>query len=277
MVSAVTDGVYDTKNSTPKQNTRSTTYPSLQYEYMALNHKRSLFSSQTVRSAISSAIDRSVVVKECYTGNAMEANSPIHPAAHDLAESSILSQYNLSGANEMLFLEGYTLDEKTRLLADQNGRKFSFELLVNEENPERIKTAEILTQQLFNAGIEVRIKKLPFENYLSAIKSGSYDAYLGGTRLHNPYDYEALLSKNGALNNYGGESDYMELALSALCSAPTEDSLSDAAFNFEEVFLREQPVCGIVFRTDVLMTSQNVLGKLLPTVNSPYKNIYRWS
>ena len=75
----------------------------------------------------------------------------------------------------------------------------------------------------------------------------------------------------------GGGSDYMELALSALCSAPTGDSLSDAAFNFEEVFLREQPVCGLVFRSEYLMTSQNVLGKLMPTINAPYRNIYRWS
>jgi len=277
LVDAVTDKAYDTQNSTPKQTTRMTLYPSMQYEYMAINHKRGVFSSQTIRSAISSAIDRSAIVKNCYLGNAMEANAPIHPAAQDLAESSLLSQYNLSGANEMLFLEGYTIDESTRLLVGKDGRKLSFELLVNKENAERIKTAELLAQQLFAAGIEVNIKELPFEDYLKTIKSGNYDAYLGGTLFQNPYDYEALLSKDGALNNYGGGSDYMELALSALCSAPTGDSLSDAAFNFEEVFLREQPVCGLVFRSEYLMTSQNVLGKLMPTINAPYRNIYRWS
>ena len=277
LIDAVTDKAYDTQNSTPKQNTRITIYPSMQYEYMATNHKRGVFASQTIRSAISSAIDRSAIVKNCYMGNAMEANAPIHPAAQDLAESSLLSQYNLSGANEMLFLEGYTLDEKTRLLIGKDGKKLSFELLVNKENSERIKTAELLAQQLFAAGIEVKIKELPFEDYLKSIRSGNYDAYLGGTLLQNPYDYEALLSKDGELNNYGGGSDYMELALSALCSAPTGDSLSDAAFNFEEVFLREQPVCGLVFRSESLMTSQNVLGKLIPTINAPYRNIYRWS
>lgn len=277
LIDAVTDKSYDTRNSIPKQTTRMTVYPSMQYEFMATNHKRGVFASQTIRSAVSSAIDRSAIVKNCYMGNAMEANAPIHPAAQDLAESSILSQYNLSGANEMLFLEGYTFDEKTRLLVGKDGRKLSFELIVNKENPERIKTAELLAQQLFSAGIEVNVKELEFENYIKAIKGGNYDAYLGGTLLANPYDYEALLSKDGELNNYGGGSDYMELALSALCSAPTGDSLSDAAFNFEEVFLREQPICGLVFRAESLMTSQNVLGKLMPSINAPYRNIWRWS
>ena len=277
LINAVTDKTYDTQNSTPKKTTRVTSYPSLQYEYMAMNHKSGVFASQTVRSAISSAIDRSGIVQNCYLGNAMEANAPIHPAAQDLAESSILSQYNLSGASEMLFLEGYKIDESTQLLKDKNGRKLSFTLLVNEDNHQRVKTAQLLSQQLFNAGIEVRINEVGFDEYIKRIESGNYEAYLGGIILNNPYDYEALLSKTGELNTYNGNSDYMELALSALCNAPTTDSLSDAAFNFEEVFLREQPVCGLVFKTNSLLTSETVLGKLMPTVNAPYKNLWRWS
>lgn len=277
LISVVTDGVFDTENSAPKQNTRTTTYPSTQYEYMAMNHNRSIFASQTVRCAVSSAIDRTSIVKNCYGGNAMEANAPIHPAALDVAESSILSQYNLSGASEMLFLEGYTLDEGTRLLQDKNANKLSFTLLVNEENQNRIKTAQLLAQQLFAAGIEVNIKELPFDEYVAMIKSGNFDAYLGGTRLQNLYDFEALLSSDGTLNNYGYSGEYMQLALSALCSASGMDARSDAVFNFEEVFLREQPLCGLVFRMGSLMTDQNVMGKLMPEINAPYRNIWRWS
>ena len=277
IVNAVTDNVYDRQNSNPKQNTRTTSYPSLQYEYMAINHVGTIFSSPTVRSAVSSAIDRSAIVQNCYMGNAMEANAPIHPAAQDLAESSILSQYNLSGASEMLFLEGYVIDESTQLLTDSEGNKLSFTLLVNEDNPERVKTAQLLSQQLFAAGIEVKVSEMPFEEYVENIESGNYEAYLGGIILSNPYDYESLLGVEGVLNNYGGESESIELALSALCSAPTTDSLSDAAFNFEEVFLREQPVCGLLFKTNSLMTTKNVLGKLMPTVNYPYRNLWNWS
>ncbi len=277
IISAVTDNVYDKQNSNPKKNTRTTSYPSLQYEYMAINHVDTIFSSPTVRSAVSSAIDRASIVQNCYMGNAMETNAPIHPAAQDLAESSILSQYNLSGASEMLFLEGYTVDETIGLLVDSEGNELSFTLLVNEDNSERVKTAQLLSQQLFSAGIEVIVKELPFEEYIENIESGNYEAYLGGIILNNPYDYTALLARDGSLNTYGGESETMELALKALCSAPTTDSLSDAAFNFEEVFLREQPVCGLLFKTNFLMTSQNVLGKLLPTVNYPYRNLSAWS
>ncbi len=277
LLSSVTDGVFDTENTPPKMNTRTTLYPSGEYEYMAMNHRREIFKSPTVRNAVSSAIDRGAIVKDSYGGSAMAADTPIHPAAKNVAESSLLSQYSLANASEMLFLEGYTLDEDTRLLKDSNNRKLSFNLLVNEENLKRVKTAELLTKQLFAAGIEVNVIKLSFDDYIERIENGNFDAYLGGTRLQNLYDFEALFSEDGKLNNYGYSGEYMQLALSGLCSAPGQDSLSDAVFNFEEVFLREQPVCGLVFRMGTLLTAENVMGKLLPGINAPYRNIWRWS
>lgn len=277
LLSSVTDGVFDTENTPPKMNTRTTLYPSGQYEYMAMNHRRGIFTSQTVRNAVSSAIDRSAIVSDCYGGSAMAANSPIHPAAQNIAESSLLSQYSLANASEMLFLEGYTLDESTRILKDSNNKKLSFNLIVNEENLKRVKAAELLTAQLFAAGIEVNVIKLSFDDYIERIESGNFDAYLAGTRLQNLYDFEALLSEDGKLNNYGYSGEYIQLALSGLCSAPGQDALGDAVFNFEEVFVREQPVCGLVFRMETLLTAENVMGKLLPQINAPYRNIWRWS
>lgn len=277
LISAVTGGSYDMENATPKSNSRSTMYPSSEYEYMALNHKNEFFSSQTVRSAVSSAIDRSAVVKECYMGAALEANAPIHPGAMDMAESTVLSQYSLSNAAELLFLEGYSIPEGEQLLKNSEGKKFSFELLVNEENQNRIKTAELIAQQLFLAGIEVNVKALPFDDYAQRISIGKFDAYIGGTRLNNLYDYEFLLASDGELNNYNYDGKDISLALEGLSLASNADAMNNAVFNFEEVFLREQPVCGLVFKMNTLLTAENIIGKLLPNMNSPYRNINGWS
>ena len=117
---------------------------------------------------------------------------------------------------------------------------------------------------------------LPFEEYLERISNGNFDAYLGGTRFRNVYDFDALLSENGALNNYGYKSEYIEMALDALNTAPGQDSLSDAVFKLEELFVREQPVIGLLFKNRTLLVAENVNGDILPSVNAPYKNIDRW-
>ncbi len=277
LLSAVTDNSFDLENNTPRINTKTHLYPTSEFEYMALNHSRGVFMSQAVRCAVSYAIDRSDVVKNCYQNGAVEVNAPIHPSAQNITESSILSQYSLANASEMLFLEGYALDENTRLLKDGNGNILSFSILVNEDNLPRMKTAEVLAKQLFAAGIDVKVVSLPFDNYLERIKNGEFDAYLGGARLRNFYDFEALLREDGSLNNYGYKSEFMDLALNAINSSRGNDSLSDALFNFEEVFLREQPILGLVFRNRVLLTSENIKGEITPGVNTPYKNIHSWS
>lgn len=277
LLSAVTDNSFDLENNTPRINTKTHSYPTSEFEYMALNHNRGVFVSQAVRSAVSYAIDRSDIVQNCYQNEAVAVNAPIHPSAQNVTESSILSQYSLVNASEMLFLEGYTLDENTRLLKDGNGNVLSFSILVNEENLPRTKTAEVLAKHLFAAGIDARVVSLPFDEYLERIKNGEFDAYLGGARLRNFYDFEALLREGGSLNNYGYKSEFMDLALNAINSSRGNDSLSDALFNFEEVFLREQPILGLVFRNRVLLTSENIKGEITTGVNTPYKNIHSWS
>jgi len=277
ILSAVTDQSFDSENASPRAGSKTYSYPSTEFEYIALNHNKGIFQSQNIRSAVSYAIDRTTIVNECYNGGAMEANAPIHPAAEGVAESSIQSQFSLANANEMLFMEGYTMDESTKLLKDSQNNTLSFTLLVNEDNPQRMKTAQLLVKQFFAAGIDVNVTALPFEEYLERISSGNFDAYLGGTRLRNVYDFDALLSENGALNNYGYKSEYIEMALDALNTAPGQDSLSDAVFNFEELFVREQPVIGLLFKNRTLLVAENVNGDILPSVNAPYKNIDRWS
>ena len=275
-VNVITDYSYDFQNNTPKSTTNVITYPSLQYEFLAFNHSRSIFSSQAIRSAVSCAIDRSAIVEEVYPSKAHPANTPAHPVANEMSMASVGSQYNLSNALETLFLEGYSINENTGILQNGNGEKLTFTLLVNRENNSRVMTAQILRSQLFLAGIEVNIRELDFETYLSEIEAGNYDAYLGGAQISNMYDFEAFFAPGAKLNNFRYTSEYMNAALSELANASTDDMRATAIVSFEEIFLREQPLCGLVFKNDNLMVSESIFGELTPYPDMPYKNIDKW-
>ena len=276
LINAITSETFDSENSVPKDKTRITPYPDARYEYLVFNHDRKPFDSQIVRSAVSSAIDREAIVKECYAQNAVAVNLPLHPMASEAEASSNASAYSLANTNELLFMEGFVKDEKTGVLRDKNSKEFTFKILVNSENQSRIKTANLISRQLFAAGINAVVKEADFDEYQALIKRGEFDAYIGGTRLFNLYDFEFLLSKGGVLNNYGYESPQMEAVIEAISSAPSDESRVSALLNFEEVFLREQPVCGIAFKTENLMTAENLSGNIEAGLNNPYKSISQW-
>lgn len=276
VIDAITGDYFDLSNYVIKSNMRSVRYSSPKYEFLAFNHKSTLFDSSSMRSAVSLALDRKQIVEEAYGLNAVATNVPIHPNAES-ASLLTYSEYNLNSAVEMFYYEGYSIEKETNVMKNEKGEKLKFTILVNEENESRVKCAEIIKNQLLKAGIEVIVNAQPYEFYIDSIKNGNFEAYLGGVKSANIYDYEYLFSTEGEMNNYGYSSRYMELALAAISSSPDSATLENATENFDEVFTREQPVCGIAYLSDVLITSDSVKGKLLPQLNSPYANCKGWS
>jgi len=277
IIDAVTGESIDLSNYALKGGERSARYPSSNFEFMAFNNSSGIFSSKEMRTAISMAIDRSEIVNEAYGGGAAAANSPLHPKAEIAAPSPVFAEYNKEVCFETLFYEGYSMNEKTGLLTNEKGETISFSILVNKDNSYRIKCAELIVNHLKQAGIGARVQAEEFENYLSLISSKNFDAYLGGTKLLNLYDYEFMFSEGGSLNNYGCVGEEMQAALLSIASSPSDDALENAAKNFEDVFVREQPICGIAYLSDVLISSDIVKGSLLPSPGFPYAGISGWS
>lgn len=275
MLTAVSGDTFDLSNNALKEDMRATAYPSSRYEYIAFNHEKELFASSGVRSAVSNAINRDEIISECYGSYADAANIPLHPAGKDIAPSPTLCAYDLDNAMEMLFYEGYGTNESDILL-NEKGEPFAFTLLVNEENAARCRTADIIASQLLKAGMTVRITRTDYETYKSLIERGDYDAYLGGTAAGNIYDFEYLLSADGKLNNYGYRGNYMELALSNMASSPSRGSFEEAALNFGEVFVREEPVCGLLFVRDAVVSARSLKNAPAPALFSPFANIADW-
>lgn len=275
MLTAISGDSFDLSNNALKDDMRATAYPSSRYEYIAFNHERSIFSSSGVRSAVSNAIDRSEIVSECYGSYADAANIPLHPSGKDIAPSPTLSAYDLDNAMEMLFYEGYGTNE-TNILLNEKGEPFGFTLLVNEENTARCRAADIIASQLLKAGMTVRVTRTDYETYKSLIERREYDAYLGGTAAGNIYDFEYLLSADGELNNYGYRSNYMELALSNMANSPSRGSFEEAALNFGEVFVREEPVCGLLFVRDAVVSARTLKNAPSPALFFPFANIADW-
>ncbi|MGN1097429.1 MAG: ABC transporter substrate-binding protein, partial [Clostridia bacterium] len=264
------------------------------FEYIGLNHHSPIFSSPTVRGAVSSAIDREELVSESYGDMATAANLPIHPLSLSYSPSASLTDYNAAGAKESLFYDGWTdkygdgvlskdfveysgngEDGETAESTAENVR-LKFSLLVNGENSRRVTAANIIAAQLGAAGFKVDVIETDFETYISRIESGDYDAYIGGTEIGNLYDLEFLFGTDGSQNYFGYSGEYMDKALAAVAASADEESFANSCAMLQEVFVREQPVVGLAFLDDSLILSKNLAGGTTPLFNSPFGNVGKW-
>lgn len=285
--SAVQSSVYDTDEFALPSDCRTKRACGSAFEYIGLNYRNPIFSSVTVRTAMSQAIDREEVVLDGYGSSAVAANIPMHPRSLRYSPALSLVDYNAAGAREALFYDGWAdsgdgILAKTLTVEDENGESYSstgrlsFTLLVNSENTRRVLAANIIASRLRDTGFDVTVEEASFDDYAARIEVGDFDAYLGGTDIGNLYDLEFLLASDGSQNYSGYSSEYMDAALASLASASDDESFTNACSIVQEVFTREQPLIGVAFVDDSVYLSGAIEGGTSPLFKSPFGNIGKW-
>ncbi len=288
---AIQSGVYDTDEFAVRDNCEIKRVCGAAFEYIGLNYRNPVFSSLSVREAMSGAIDREEIVADGYGSLSVAANLPMHPNSLRYTPSLSLVDYNAAGAEETLFFDGWTDNgggtlskTVTSQFGDDDGSpretaetiSLEFSILVNKENSRRVKAANIIASRLAESGFSVAVETADFDTYVSRIKAGDFDAYIGGTDIGNLYDLEFLLRSDGEQNYGGYSSEYMDLALDTLAAASDDESFVNACSIVQEVFSREQPIIGLVFIDDSLILSKNIAGGTSPLFMSPFGNVGKW-
>ncbi len=237
--------------------------PTLKYEFLGLNFDNGALCSQYVRQAISYALNRDEISDSAYYGYAEPANAPV-PGTSWLYDADYNRfGYDTEKAVESLTEGGYALNDGVYTKTTEEGGIISldFTILVNDDNPFRIKSGEIICKHLAAAGIQATLLKLPFDEYIERIQSGEYSMFLGGYDLSADLDFRFMLStdaiENGT-NVFNYSSIDMDRATNALCTPRTDDEIRKAYSNFQMVFSRDVPIVGIGFLNDVFIYSDSL-------------------
>lgn len=209
-------GKLDMMNLSPHQYTRQTKgerweeqyrkykYPAFAYTYMGYNLKNPLFSDPRVRRAIAHAIDKKGIVHGVLMGLGEPTIGPYKPGTW--AYNSEIKDYTYGPelAANLLAQAGWTQKNSDGILVKE-GKPFSFTLMTNQGNEQRIKIATIIQNQLESVGIEVRIRTVEWAAFIEKfINPRNFDAIImGWTIAQDPDSYDVWHSskiKGSGLN-----------------------------------------------------------------------------
>ncbi len=167
--------------------------------YMGLNLNRSIFQEPKIRYSLSAAIDRNTIATTAFYGNALAATSPIHPAWNNTENyQTIETSSNTKIAIENLEQIGYNILDDAGYRRNSNGNALSFTLLINGESDFQKDTAALIAGNLQEVGIRITVNALPYESYLSALESGSFQLYLAEVKINNNFDISPLIVSGGS-------------------------------------------------------------------------------
>ncbi|MGI5963421.1 MAG: ABC transporter substrate-binding protein [Lawsonibacter sp.] len=238
-------------------------YATTDFLYLGFNTQSGPCRTAQVRQALAQSIDRESIVQVDFARHAVATTLPVHPDCPLYIDQ--LSQA-LSYRPEELELQRSDLRLPNRPL----------ELLVNSENTAKVAVAQRIAYQLEAAGIEIQLKKLPFDDYTHALEQGDFDLYLGEVVLTADFDLSILLHSSGTLNYGRWRDSTTDTLLTAFRSAQAEARNETASTLFTH--LNEQvPIAPICFKNGSVLTQWGRLSGLSPVRGNVFYHLEGWT
>lgn len=188
-------------------NVRLSESPSRQWNYLAWNTRKPMFSDAKVRRALTMAIDRQAIVDALIYGYGQVGRSTVTPAhwSFDPDDDQTLLPYDTAQARQMLAEAGWIDRDNDGVLENAQGQEFRFTVKTNQGNDTRRDMAEIIQAQLAKIGVVAQpqlvewntlTKQLQTERAFDAVISGWVDYFrkddsdiLHSKNLDSPYQY----------------------------------------------------------------------------------------
>lgn len=219
--------------------------------YLTTSRDSKVFFNDTVRIALTHAIDRDALVKDFYRGFARSASLPASPLfpyySQNLAERYQYDDLKFLDAVKSAGMEGSTVV-----------------LLVNSEDSLRLRVARRISKMLSDCGLVVELKAISGTAYTEALKFRSFDLFLGQTRLSPNMDLSAFFETYGALS-WGGVNDLGAYALS-LQALENHGNY----FTLHKLVMDQGLICPILFRSYSVYAIRGLLSDLTPARDSVF-------
>ncbi|MFB3925310.1 MAG: peptide-binding protein [Syntrophales bacterium] len=163
-----------------KKNFHKYRYTSFSYVYLGYNLLNPLFSSKEVRQAIAYAINKDEIIQGVLLGLGTAATGPFKPGTWVYNPNVKQYPYDPQKARELLAKAGWRDTDGDGIL-DKDGKPFAFELITNQGNEVRRKSAEIIQKRLAEVGISVKIRVIEWAAFVKEfINKRRFDATILG-------------------------------------------------------------------------------------------------
>jgi peptide/nickel transport system substrate-binding protein len=254
-------------------------YYSNGYNFLGMNLKDPRFADKRVRQAFSHAIDRKELIQGVLLGHGVPVWASYRPG-HWVHNPNVRTyDYSPQKALELLQAAGWTRDANGRQVKD--GRPFRFEIITNQGNTARIRTAEIVQRRLGQIGVEVTVRPIEWAAFIKDfIDAKRFEAFILGWGLaQDPDQYETWhSSKTGPkeFNFVSYRNPEVDRLLEQGRSTFDQEKRKAIYWRFQEILAEEQPYV-FLFVAEALQAVHKRFKGIVPTPNGiGYLAPLRW-
>lgn len=233
--------------------------PTTVLHYIGFNLYSGYFANDTLRRAVSSAIDREDIASKIYGGFALPSALPCSPYS-DLYDPKLAETY---GFSPVKYSQGL---KDSRVLVSEEYEYHEGIFLVCSDDPTRVEAAEYIAQVLNDSGLRIVVSAVDHDTYMKKLDKGDFDLYYGETRMTANFDLTEFFSKYGNLM-YGSIRDS---ALVDLCYDAMENT--GKYVDLSARVMDQAPICPVVFKSYAIYVTRGKLVNITPAVDNVFHN-----
>jgi len=258
-------------------------YETTVMQFIGFNSNHIALRNPDVRRAIGASIDRQYIIENLLPlpGQAVASPLALSPAfylydkdwerstLHPLEETAILlTRAGLEDFDNDSFLE----------LSDGFGgfSKFTIDFIVNSENIHKVRAANKITETLRQNGLDVTVRELTWDRFMSALQTGDFDMYYGETQLGADFDLSPLLLP-GKLNYGKTASAENQPFIDNFLAARTDEQIRWYAWQLCEQVKIYAPFAPILYKRHFVYTPIGAISGVSPGQSNVFRNFTDWS
>lgn len=216
------------------------------YIFLGFNLQHPFFKDVRVRQAISLAINRDALVKGVLLGQGVAAFGPYKPGSWAYHSGLSPQAQDLNKAKRLLEEAGFKKGKSGQLYKD--GIPFTFTILTNQGNEQRILTSTLIQSQLAALGIEVKTRTVEWASFIREfVNKGNFDAVILGWSITQDPDifqiWHSSQAHDGGLNFTRYANPEVDKVLEEARSTPNREKRAELYYKLQEILVRDQPYC----------------------------------
>lgn len=231
--------------------------PTTILHYIGFNLYSGYFANDTLRRAVTYAINREDIASKIYGGFALPSVLPCSPYS-DLCDPKLSETYSFAPAK---FDAGL---KDSRVLVSEEYEFHQGIFLVCSDDPTRVEAAEYIAQTLNDAGLRIVVSAVDHDTYMKKLDKGDFDLYYGETRMTANFDLTEFFSRYGNLM-YGSIKDS---ALVDMCYAAMENTGKYVELSAK--IMEQAPICAVVFKSYAIYVTRGKLVNITPSVDNAF-------
>jgi len=253
-------------------------YPAFGYTYLGYNLLDKNFSDKRVRQAITYAINKKDIIAGVLLGYGTSCTGPFPPESWAYNPDIKDLEYNPGKAEKLLEEAGWKKAKSGFL--EKNGKAFEFTVLVNQGNEARLKTAQIIKENLKKIGIKLNIKVLEWQAMLHEfIDKKRFEAVILGWSISldpDQYDiWHSSKTREKELNFISYSNPEVDALLEKGRRTFDINERKKAYFRIQEILAEEVPYIFLYVPDATIIVSGRVRGIKPSPIGISY-NLPKW-